>query len=113
MVLVVKNPPANTGDAGDPGSIPAWGRSPGEQHGNPLQYSCLENPMDRGARRATVHRVTESWTRLKRPGMPAHCLTSPHPSWYFLESASRQMIFYSYQLQMMDFHLDQVYALIN
>ena len=57
---VVKNPPAN---AGDPGSIPGLGRSPGEGNGTPLQHSCLENPMDRGAWRETVHRVTE-WTRL-------------------------------------------------
>ena len=48
-------------NAGDLGSIPGLGRSPGEGNGNPLQYSCLENPMDRIARRATVHRVTKSW----------------------------------------------------
>ena len=51
-------------NAGDPGSIPGLGRSPGEGNGNPLQYSCLENPMDRGAWRATVHRVAKSQTRL-------------------------------------------------
>ena len=51
-------------NAGDPGSIPELGRSPGEGNGNPLQYSCLENPMDRGAWWATVHRVTKSRTRL-------------------------------------------------
>ena len=45
---MVKNPPANAGDTGDTGLIPGWGRSPGEENGNPLQYSCLENPMDRG-----------------------------------------------------------------
>ena len=45
---MLKNPPANAGDAGDWGSIPGWGRSPGEGNGNPLQYSCLGNPMDRG-----------------------------------------------------------------
>ena len=49
-------------NAGDPGSIPRWGRSPGEGNGNPLQYSCLENPMDGGAWWATVHGVTESDT---------------------------------------------------
>ena len=54
---VVKNPPAN---AGDPGLIPGLGRSPGGGHGNPLQYSCLENPTDRGAWRAAVHQVTKS-----------------------------------------------------
>ena len=46
---VVKNLPASAGDMGDAGSIPGWGRSPGEENGYPLQYSCLENPMDRGA----------------------------------------------------------------
>ena len=51
-------------NAGDPGSIPGWGRSPGEGNGNPLQYSCLENPMDGGAWWATVHGVAKSWTRL-------------------------------------------------
>ena len=58
---VVKNLPAN---AGDLGSIPGWGRSPGEGNGNPLQYSCLENPMDRGALQAIVHGVAKSYTQL-------------------------------------------------
>ena len=49
MVLVVKNQPANAGDMRDAGLIPGLGRSPGEEHGNPLQYSCLENPKDTGA----------------------------------------------------------------
>ena len=49
VALTVKNPPANSGDRRDAGSIPGWGRSPGGGNGNPLQYSCLENPMDRGA----------------------------------------------------------------
>jgi len=49
-------------NAGDPGSISRLGRSPGEGNGNPLQYSCLENFMDRGAWQATVHRVPKSWT---------------------------------------------------
>ena len=57
----VKNLPAH---AGDMGSIPGSGRSPGEGNDNPLQYSCLGNPMDRGAWWATVHGVTKSWTRL-------------------------------------------------
>ena len=56
---MVKNPPAS---AGDPGSIPGSGKSPGGLHGNPLQYSCLENPMDRGVWWATVNRVTKSQT---------------------------------------------------
>ena len=62
MVLVVKNPPANAGDIRDEGLIPGLGRSLGGGHGNPLHYSCLENPMDRGAWQATVHRVTKSQT---------------------------------------------------
>ena len=49
LALVVKSPPANTGDKRDVGSIPGWGRSPGGGHDNLFQYSCLENPMDRGA----------------------------------------------------------------
>ena len=49
-------------NAGDPGSTPGLGRSPGEGNGNPLQYSCLENPMDRGAWQAIVHGLTKSWT---------------------------------------------------
>ena len=60
--LVAKNPPASAGDVRDAGSIPGLGRSPGGGHGNPLQYSGLENPMDRGAWRSTVHRVTKSQT---------------------------------------------------
>ena len=63
---MVKNLPANAGDIRDASSIPGWGRSPGGGHGNPLQYSCLENPMDRGSWQATVHGVTKSWTRLKQ-----------------------------------------------
>ena len=59
---VVKNPPANAGDAGDVDLIPESGSSPGEGNGDPLQCSCLGNPMDRGAWRATVHGVTESDT---------------------------------------------------
>ena len=59
VALVVKNPPANAGDARDLGSIPGSGRSPGETNGDPFQYSCLGNPMDRGAWQATVHRVTK------------------------------------------------------
>ena len=53
-------PPANAGDTRDVGSVPGSGRSPGGGHGNRIQYSCLENPMDRGAWKATVHRVTTS-----------------------------------------------------
>ena len=62
MVLVVKNSPDNAGDAGDKGLIPGLGRSPGGGYGNPLLYSCLENPMDRGAWWATVHGIPKSQT---------------------------------------------------
>ena len=62
---MVKNPPANAGDIRDTGSIPGLGRSPRGGNGNPLQYSCLENSMDRGAWRATAHGVTKSQTRLR------------------------------------------------
>ena len=61
----VKNPPANVGDTGDTGLIPGLRRLPGEGTGNPHQYSCLENPMDRGAWWATVHSVAKSRTQLK------------------------------------------------
>ena len=63
---MVKNLPADAGDIRDAGLIPGLGRSPGEGHGNSLQYSCLENPMDRGVWWATVHRVAKSRTQLKR-----------------------------------------------
>ena len=62
MPLVVKNLPASAGDQRDAGLIPGLGRSPGGGHGNPLQYFCLENPMDRGTWQATVHRVVQSRT---------------------------------------------------
>ena len=65
VALVVKNLPANAGDMRDAGLSHGWGRCPGEGHGNPLQYPCLENPMGRGAWRATVHRFTKSWTQLR------------------------------------------------
>ena len=61
---VVKNLPANAGDARNVGLFPGSGRPPGGGNGNPLQYSCLENSMDRGTWRATVHEVAKSWTRL-------------------------------------------------
>ena len=64
MGPVVNNLPANAGDTRNVGSILGWGRSPGVGNGNPLQYSCLENPMDRGAWWATVHGVAKSRTRL-------------------------------------------------
>ena len=62
MALMVKNPPANAGDIIETGLIPGSGRSPGGGNGNPLQYFCLENSMDRGAWRATVHGVAKNQT---------------------------------------------------
>ena len=62
---------ASAYNSGDPGSIPGSGRSPGIGNGTPLQYSCLENPMDRGAWWAAVHGIAKSWTRLKRLCMHA------------------------------------------
>ena len=63
---MIKNPLASAGDLRDMGAMAVSGRSAGEVHVNPLQYSCLENPMDREAWWATVHRVAKRWTRLKR-----------------------------------------------
>ena len=62
VALVAKNPLANAGDMRDTGLIPGSEKSPGGGHGNPRQYSCLENPMDRAAWKDTVHRVARSWT---------------------------------------------------
>ena len=72
--VLVMNPPCKAGAAGDAGSIPRLERSPGGGNGNPLQYSHLENPMDRGAWRATVRGVTQRWTRLSLH-MTANLLT--------------------------------------
>ena len=69
VVLVLKNTDANAGDIRDSDSIPGLGRYPGRGNGNPLQYSCLENPMDRGDWRATVHRVSKSQTWLNMHDM--------------------------------------------
>ena len=70
---MVKNPPTNAEDSRDLGSVPGSRRSPGEGNGNPLQYSCLENPMDRGAWRATVHGVAES----DKTGVTEHACMNP------------------------------------
>ena len=59
---MIKNSPANAGDIRDMGLIPGWGRSPRGGDGNPFQYSCMENPIDRGAWQVTVHRIAESET---------------------------------------------------
>ena len=69
MVLAVKNPPADAGDIRDTGSISGSGRFPGGGHGNPPQYSCLGNPMNRGTWWAIVHGVAKSQTQLKQLSM--------------------------------------------
>ena len=74
MALVVKSLPANAGDVRDAGSIPGSGRCPGGGHGNPFQYSCLENPMDTGAWWVIVHRVAKSQTQLKLLNTHTHNL---------------------------------------
>ena len=71
---MVKNLPASAGDERDMGSIPRWGRSPGEGNGNPLRYACLENPKDKGAWQAAVHGVTKGWTQWS---------TARTKSWHF------------------------------
>ena len=81
VVLVVKNPPVNAGDGGNAGSIPGSGTSPRRGHGNPLQYSCLENPMDRGPWRATVHEVAESHRWLK--WLSTHALLLQRIQYFF------------------------------
>ena len=83
VALVVKNPSASVGDIRETGSIPGWGRSLGGGYGNPFQYSCLENSMDRGAWRAIVHRVAKSQTQLKRLSM--HTLHVKHFERFYTE----------------------------
>ena len=80
VALVVKNLPATAGEW-DAILIPGPGRSPGGGNGNPIQYFCLENPMDRGAWQAVVHRVVESWTRPKR-------LSTHVSTWFGVEAAT-------------------------
>ena len=86
-MLVVKNLPDNAGDTGDADLIPGWGGSPGGGHGNPLQYSCLENSMDRGAWEATVHKVAESDTtkptsHTTYSSVPIYFTFAPVIQWY-------------------------------
>ena len=81
VVLAVENLPANARDIRDAGLILGSGRSPGGGHGNPFQYSCLENPMDRGRQRNIVHRIVKSQTRLKRLSMLA-CMESRKMYWW-------------------------------
>ena len=83
---VVKNPPANVGDARDSGSIHGWGRSPGGGNGKTLQYSCLENPMDRGAWQVTLHGVAKSQDTTEL----APNLNSPRISLFLFRKSSLQ-----------------------
>ena len=82
---VVKNPPANAGGVGYAGSIPGLGRSLGGGNGNPLQYSCLRNPMDRRAWQATVHGLSKTWTQHKPLSPIAEDPSAPpsYSSWLF------------------------------
>ena len=89
VALVVKNSSASAGDLRVVGSVPGSGRSPGGGHGNLLQYSCLENPMDRGAWWAAVHRVTQSWTQLKLLSM--HAKKQPTNISLFLHDSKQWM----------------------
>ena len=91
LSFVVKNPPANEGNVNDTVSIPGSGRSPAGGHGNPLHYTRLENPMDRGSWRATVHRVSESDTAKVTPSTAACpslvcpsciCMVIFNPMWF-------------------------------
>ena len=82
VVLMIKNLSANAGDIGNAILIPGLKRLPGGGHGNPLQHFCLENPMDRGARWATVHQVTKSQKWLKWLNMCTHAHTQMHRHTY-------------------------------
>ena len=92
---MVKNPPANAADIIDMGSIPGSGRFPGGGYGNPLQYSCLENPMDRGAWLAVVHRVAKSRTQLKQLSMHTHTHTQSIYKTIYLTSPLKKISHYS------------------
>ena len=85
---MTKNLPAH---AGDPGSIPGSGRSPGGEHGNPLQYSHLENPMDRETWRATVHRFVKSQKRLQQPSTYAYTYLASNLAISLSDVYSREM----------------------
>ena len=78
---VERNLPANAEDTREAGLIPGWGRSSREGNGNPLQYSCLENPMDRGAQRAAVHGSQKDWTWLRKWQQPVLIMDTLTPGW--------------------------------
>ena len=87
VALVTKNPPANAGDVRDKGATSGLGRPSGGGHGNPFQYSCLENPMDRGALQAIVHSGAKSCTQLKWLSIAQHhigraAICFIQPNWF-------------------------------
>ena len=100
---VVKNPPANAGDTRIAGSNGGWGRSPGGGHGNPLQYSCLKNPMDRRGWRAAVHRVAKSWTRLSAHVLLVNWTLYYYKSSFFFQDSSFCPEHPFYLMQIIDF----------
>ena len=89
---VVKNPPASAGDPGDEGSIPRSRRSPGGENGNPLQYPCLENSMDRGAWQATAHRIAKSWTQLGMHALSMHALICTTHYFVFIPTVTQRIL---------------------
>ena len=96
---MVKKLPANAGDVKDVGSVPGLGRFPGGGHGNPLQYSCLENPMDRGAWQATVQRVAHSQSGLKQFNtymLDQEIITINNTEFVFFSSEIHQFLPYAF-----------------
>ena len=89
---MINNPPANAQDVGTAVSIPGSGRSPGGGHGNPLQYSCLESPMDRGAWWATVHSVTKNQTQLKQLSAHTQIQNLRHNEVVWLDQGHKQWV---------------------
>ena len=85
-MLVVKNLPANAGDERDVGPVPGLGRSPGGGNGNSLHYSCLEDPIDRGVRRAAVHEVTKDSDTTEH----ARSSPCPHTVWFHVYKVQKQ-----------------------
>ena len=105
VALVVKNPSAIAGDIRDVSLIPGLGRSSGGGHGNPLQYSCLENPTDRRAWWATVHRFTKKQTPLKRLSMHAHTTLVRK---YYSHFTDKEMVQSGNSVQVMELKLQVV-----
>ena len=96
LALMAKNLPASARDVRDMGSILGWGRSPGGGHGNPLQYSCLEDPTDREAWWAIVQRVTKSQTQLKQLSIEQDSIAQPFVDKSYYMSSLRDIKFYKF-----------------